>query len=159
MASTNARLPLLLAFAFSFVGCDATTELIKAPFDATTDLTDGTTQASKDILQPLKEFTSSTTPGSMFGDKSLKAKYRLQAFVAYSFNNVQRDVAQGQGEYLTSLATLAGIPQERRPQFFGLLQDRYSTIYSTDAAPIESMHRLVSMAWPEPESDHSAANR
>ena len=141
-------LSFLLLFLFGAAGCDATRELVKAPFEATTALSNGTTQATNELLEPLKEFTSSTTPGAMYNDP-LKAKHRFQVFVAYTFNNVQRDIAQGQGEYLTSLATLAGIPQERRPQFFAMLQDRYTTIYSADTAPIESLHRLTTVAWPE----------
>lgn len=148
MAPAGKHLSFLLLFLFGATGCDATRELVKAPFEATTALTDGTTQASKELLEPLKEFTSSTTPGALYNDP-LKAKHRFRAFIAYTFNNVQRDIAQGEGEYLTSLATLAGIPQERRPQFFAMLQDRYTAIYSTDTAPIESLHRLVAVAWPE----------
>lgn len=157
MTLSKERLSFLLLFAFAMVGCDATRELIKAPFEATTALSNGTTQATNEILEPLKEFTSSTTPGAMNNDP-LKAKQRLRAFIAYTFNNVQRDIAQGQGEYLTSLATLAGIPLERRPQFFAMLQDRYATIYSTDA-PIESFHRLVAVAWPEPGTQNDTVTR
>ena len=108
---------LIRLFALGTAGCDATRELVKAPFEATTALSNGTTQATKELLEPLKEFTSSTTPGSMYNDP-LKAKRRFQVFVAYTFNNVQRDIAQGQGEYLTSLATLAGIPRRTTPSIF-----------------------------------------
>ena len=148
MAPAGKHLSFVLLFLFGAAGCDATRELVKAPFEATTALTDGTTQASKELLQPLKEFTSSTTPGALYNDP-LKAKHRFQVFVAYAYNNVQRDIAQGHGEYVTSLATLAGVPEERRRQFIAMLQDRYTTIYSTDTAPIESLHRLGAVAWPE----------
>jgi len=139
---------LLVLFVLGTAGCDATKELVKAPFEATTALSNGTTQATSELLEPLKEFISSTTPGAMYNDPQ-KAKHRFRVFVACSFNNVQRDIAQGEGEYVTSLATLAGIPQERRPQFFAMLQERYTTIYSTNTAPVESLHRLTAVAWPE----------
>lgn len=148
MAPAGKHLSFLLLFLFGAAGCDATRELVKAPFEATTALTDGTTQAAKELLQPLKEFTSSTTPGALYNDP-LKAKRRFQVFVTSTYNNVQRDIAQGQGEYVASLATLAGIPEERRSQFFAMLQDRYAAIYSTDTAPNESLQRLVAVAWPE----------
>lgn len=158
MARSQTPLLLVLLLVFGSAGCDATRELIKAPFEATTALSDGTTQASKELLEPLKEFTSSTTPGAMYNDP-MKAKHRFRAFVAYSFSNVQRDIAQGKGEYVTSLAALAGIPEERRPQFFAMLQDRYTAIYSTGTAPIESMHRLTAMAWPEQETQNETSTR
>jgi len=44
---------------------DATVELTKAPFDATTQLTNGTSGATKEFLDPTTEFTSSTTPGAL----------------------------------------------------------------------------------------------
>src|SRR6185437_14818041 len=87
---------LLVLFVLGTAGCDATKELVKAPFEATTALSNGTTQATNELLEPLKEFTSSTTPGSMYNDP-FKAKRRFQVFIAYTFNNVQRDIAQGQG--------------------------------------------------------------
>src|SRR5690348_4840428 len=59
----NKYLSFLLLFLFGAVGCDATRELVKAPFEATTALSNGTTQATNELLEPLKEFTSSTTPG------------------------------------------------------------------------------------------------
>ncbi len=120
------------------VGCDATRELVKAPFDATTAVSNGTTQATGELTQPSKEFTSSTTPGSLF-----KNEQQLRAFIAYNFNNLQRDIAQGRGEYLTSMATLAEIPPDRHRQLFAELQDRYPFFYSHDSSPSQSMEHLL----------------
>lgn len=120
------------------VGCDATRELVKAPFEATTAVSNGTTQATGELTQPSKEFTSSTTPGALF-----KNEQQLRAFIEHNFNNLQHDIAQGRGEYLTSVATLAEIPADRHGRLFAELQHRYPLLYSHDSAPSESLQRLM----------------
>lgn len=146
----------MVAIALGWSGCDATKELVKAPFDATTAVSDGTTQASSELTQPSKEFTSSTTPGSRVGsDSLLRAKQRLQTFTAYNFDNIQHEIAQGRGEYLASLATLAQVPTESHPQFFAQLQGRYSSVFAEAASPADSTRRLVDEAWSTPLGRHA----
>ena len=59
------RFALIPGFLLTLTGCmtNATVELTKAPFDATTDLTGGTSGATREFLDPTTEFISSTTPG------------------------------------------------------------------------------------------------
>src|SRR5919108_840933 len=92
-------------------GCitDATVELTKAPFDATTQLTNGTSAATSEFTDPRTEFTSSTTPGAT-SVLPARAKKRLEIFTASSYDNLRSDISRGSGEYLASLATLAGVP-------------------------------------------------
>ena len=100
-------------------GCitEATVELTKAPFDATTDLTNGTTAASSEFTQPLREFTSSTTPGTAGSNNPARARRKLEVFASSSYENLRSDISRGSGEYLVSLATLAGVSSERLPEF------------------------------------------
>ena len=139
-------------------GCvtDATTDLTKAPFDASTELTDattgsitkltdGTSQATTDLTEPTREFLSSTTPGAWFnGDGTLNPDHAVVAFVVLNFDNLQQNMAQGHGEYLTSLARLAGMPQESYASFCEVMQSRYGYIYNAGHSPPESVRRLVS---------------
>src|SRR3954464_7907598 len=91
----------------SLSGCmtDATIELTKAPFDATTALTDGTSKAIGEFIDQKTDFTSSTTPGALSGDLLLKARRKTEVFAASSYENLRSDFARGSGEYLVSLAT------------------------------------------------------
>jgi hypothetical protein len=127
------------------VGCDATRELVKAPFDATTAVSNGTTQATGELTQPSKEFTSSTTPGSLFRNEQ-----QLRAFIAYNFNNLQRDIAQGRGEYLTSMATLADVPLDRHRELFAELQNQYPHLYPYESSPSESLQYLMNTVGNHP---------
>lgn len=143
----SVSLCLMLA---SLSGCitDATTELTKAPFDAITDLTDGTTNATSEFTQPVKEFTSSTTPGSWFtGNNPAKARQKLEVFAAYAYENLRSDIARGDGEYLVSLAALAGVPQEQQPVFQLQMRNAYAMMFDEAIPPRESSARLVEAAW------------
>lgn len=49
----------------------------------------------------------------------------VHIFVSQNVGHVSQDMAKGQGEYLSSLATLMGIPSDRHAEFFALAQDLF----------------------------------
>lgn len=127
-------------------GCDATVELTKAPFDATTALSNGVTQATHELLQPTTEFTSSTTPGTDTPNTPARARKKLEIFAKYSYEHLRADMARGDGEYLASLATLAGVPADREEEFRVQMRNAYSTFFDDAAAP-DAPVRIVDAAW------------
>jgi hypothetical protein len=133
---------------FVTFGCitDATVELTKAPFDATTQLTNGTTAALSEFTEPLSDFTSSTTPGAE-SIVQARAKKRLQVFTAHSYDNLRFDISRGHGEYLISLATLAGVPSVQFPEFQSLMQDSYGIMFDDALPTVDSARQIVDMAW------------
>jgi hypothetical protein len=142
--------------ALGLPGCDTTRELVKAPFDATTAVSNGTTQGASELTEPTKEFTSSTTPESRPGnDNLIRAKQRLHRFAASNFDNLQHEIATGRGEYLASLATLAQIPTENHSQLFSRLQEQYATLYTAGPSPTDLTHRLVDAVWLRPLGTHA----
>ncbi|HKY72787.1 MAG TPA: DUF3015 family protein [Nitrospira sp.] len=148
MHSTHWLLLPCIGIMLIISGCitDATVELTKAPFDATTQLTNGTTAAISEFTDPLTEFTSSTTPGAASVHPA-RAKQRLQAFTASSYDNLRFDISRGSGEYLVSLATLAGVPPAQFQEFQSHMQDSYSTMFD-DVLPVaESTTQIVEIAW------------
>jgi len=130
-------------------GCvtNATTELIEAPFVATTDLTGGTTNAAADITAAVTDFTSSTTPGAGAGENPVRARQRLQRFAASSYDNLRFDISRGYGEYLISLATLSGVPPAQFPEFQALMQESYSTMFDDVIPTAESTTHIIEIAW------------
>ena len=133
----------------SAAGCvtNETTELIEAPFEATTHLTNGTTAAVAEITGAITDFTSSTTPGAAGSQNPAWAKKRLQNFTKASYENLRSDISKGDGEYLVSLATLAGIPSVQFPQFRSAMQDSYSTTFDEVLPLQESTRHIVEVAW------------
>ena len=132
-------------------GCitDATVELTKAPFDATTALTNGTSNAIGEILEPTQKFLSSTTPGAIAIDRLTRAREKTEVFVGYSYEHLRAESARGSGEHIASLAVLAGIPTDRRQQFQENMRDTYSTMFNESIPPHEARLRLVNAAWSE----------
>ena len=130
-------------------GCitDATVELTKAPFDATTALTDGTSRAVGEILEPTKKFLSSTTPGAVAIDRFTRAREKTELFVGYSYEHLRAESARGSGEHVASLAVLAGIPADRHVQFQENMRDAYSTVFNESLSARESKLRIVNAAW------------
>jgi hypothetical protein len=148
MDTNHWRLAPCVGLLFVTFGCitDATVELTKAPFDATTQLTNGTTAALSEFTEPLSDFTSSTTPGAE-SIVPAQAKKRLQVLTAHSYENLRFDISRGHGEYLVSLATLAGVPSVQFPEFQSLMQDSYSMMFDDALPPIDSARQIVDMAW------------
>ena len=130
-------------------GCitDATIELTKAPFDATSDLSGGVSDAISEFTEPTKDITSSTTPGALFtADGLVKSEQKARAFSVYSFYSLKSDVAQGRGEYLTSFATLLGVPEGQREAFYQHMQEQYAALYAEGMTPKESLNRVMDEA-------------
>lgn len=62
---------------------------------------------------------------------SLAANKKLNIFVADNMDNLAKDIAKGNGEYLNTLAVLMEIPQVERTSFYSMLQTNFSHIYTS----------------------------
>ena len=56
------------------------------------------------------------------------ASEKVNVFAASNFDNISQEMAQGQGEHLTSLATLMGIPEDDHQEFFSMTQAEYTSL-------------------------------
>lgn len=61
-------------------------------------------------------------------DGQVWASEKVNVFAAINFDNLAQEMAQGEGEHLTSLATLMGIPVAQQPAFFAMTQEKYTTL-------------------------------
>lgn len=93
----------------------------------------------KDIAPQVLMATTNGTFGSQtfgisFGtsgctnDGKVWAEHKTEFFVATTFENLAGDMARGQGEHLTALAILLGVPTDRQQMFYSLVQTRYREI-------------------------------
>lgn len=60
------------------------------------------------------------------------ASKKLNTFVADNMDNLARDIAMGNGEYLNTLAVLLEVPHGERADFYAKLQTNFSNIYTSD---------------------------
>lgn len=87
---------------------------LKATIQQTTDTTSNMTG------------TTSSAHSWVTEDRLLKPQYKAIAFVTDNQSNLQRDLAAGHGEYLTSLGTLLGVPAQQQPAYGAAVQSRYA---------------------------------
>ena len=77
----------------------------------------------------------------------MTAGLKIRAFAALNFENLSQDMARGQGEHLTSLAALMGIPAEYQAEFFALTQQEYPALIqseeTTPAAMLTSLRAAI----------------
>jgi len=96
-----------------------------------------TTKATVDTFA---KFTSSTSPGDFINaDGIIQDSQKARLFTAVVFENLEQDIARGNGEYLTSLAILLKIPAGEQDEFRTLSQSEYPLLFSSDRRTAESM--------------------
>lgn len=96
-----------------------------------------TTKATVDTFA---KFTSSTSPEEWFdADGVVTESQKVRLFTAVAFENLEQDIALGQGEYLASLAVLMKVPPEEQDKFRAHSQRNYSLLFAPDRRVAESM--------------------
>ena len=101
------------------------------------------------VTETISNFLSSTSGKTWFTEDGLiKTDHRVQAFMAFNFENIKQDMAKGQGEYLDSLSTLMEIPPEHRASFYSHAQSRYPLVVQQKSSPQETLIQLVDMREP-----------
>ena len=84
-------------------------------------------------------------------DCNLPLKYvsneNLNKFVADNMDNLAKDAAMGQGEYVDTLAGLMNVPASKRAKFSQMLQENFSNIFTDDSVShmevIENISHLM----------------
>ena len=95
---------------------------------------------SKATVDTFAKFTSSTSPGSWINaDGVIQESQKARLFAAVAFENLEQDIARGNGEYLRSLAVLMNIPAGEQDEFRSLSQKQYSRLFASDQRTAESL--------------------
>ena len=96
-----------------------------------------TTKATVDTFA---KFTSSTSPGNWINaDGVIQESQKARLFTAVAFENLEQDIARGNGEYLTSLAVLLKIPAGKQDEFRMHSQSNYSVLFAPDLRTAENL--------------------
>lgn len=95
---------------------------------------------SKATVDTFAKFTSSTSPGEFINaDGVVQESQKARLFTAVVFENLEQDIARGNGEYLTSWAVLLKIPAGEQDEFRTLSQSEYPLLFASDRRTAESM--------------------
>jgi Protein of unknown function (DUF3015) len=74
---------------------------------------------------------------SMRADGVIQESQTARLFTAVAFENLEQDIARGNGEYLTSLAVLLKIPSVKQDEFMTRSQSNYSLLIAPDIRTAE----------------------
>ena len=93
------------------------------------------------ICLSLTACTTTSRPDSMFtGDGMVEQKQKVNLFAGESYENLRQEAAAGEGQYLTSLATLYQVPMEKHRAFGQLLQRKHSELFTANLTDDQSAH-------------------
>ena len=87
----------------------------------------------KETTDTTSNVTGTTSGRTWFTeDGLLHPEHKLTAFMAFNQTNVEQDMARGQGEYVTSLGTLLGLPDDQQAAFHAKAQGAFATLMTSD---------------------------
>jgi hypothetical protein len=87
----------------------------------------------KEITDTTSNITGTTSGHAWWNeDGLLLPEHKAIAFVNYNEANLEQDLARGQGENLTSLGTLLGLPTNRQAAFHAKAQGAFETLAIAD---------------------------
>lgn len=104
---------------------------------------------NKIVQQVLAATTNGTFGSQTFGittgtsgctnDGLVKNDQKVIVFASANFENLKQEMAQGGGEYLSSLATLMDIPAEHQGAFFSMTQEKYTSLVKSGTTTPDEM--------------------
>lgn len=101
----------------------------------------------KEITDTTSNVTGTTSGAAWWSeDGQIKPDFKATAFVTLNYDNLQHDLAAGQGEYLASVNRLLGVPRHQEPVFFSEVQAGYATM--EDQGPTGVLALLRDRAHP-----------
>ena len=99
---------------------------------------------SKATVDTFAKFTSSTSPGEMFdADGYVKQSQKARLFAAVAFENLEQDIARGNGEYLASLGLLLDIPAAEQEEFKTRAQGAYPLLFASNRRTAEGLLAML----------------
>jgi hypothetical protein len=97
-----------------------------------------TTKATMDTTVA---FFSSTSPQDLFSqDGQIRQEQKINLFAGVAYENLRQEAAAGGGQYVTSLATLYGVPPAKHERFAQLLQVHHSELFLADLTQDRTAH-------------------
>ena len=103
----------------------------------------GTTSCSfTNTTESITDSTSSTF--NWYHPGLLQKERKIQFFARANFSRLKEDMAAGNGDYLSSLATLMEVPRAHRQDFFDLTKDHFQDLFPSDQTTSKEMLATLS---------------
>jgi hypothetical protein len=100
---------------------------------------------TKATIDTTVNFFSSTTPNDLFTQDGLvRQEEKINLFAGVAYENLRQEAAAGSGQYVTSLASLYGVPAAKHADFGRVLQQRHGELFAADLREDNRAHlRMV----------------
>ena len=112
---------------------------------------------------PSQPFAISSGTSGCTNNGMIVQREVLTVFVGQNADHVSQDMARGRGEYLSSLATLMGVPPDRQSEFFILAQELFWDMMQRQGASVavieEDAPRVMLIALQEGMRIHSIPSK
>jgi hypothetical protein len=103
-----------------------------------------TFQATTNGIYGNQTFGITTGTSGCAQPKNFVSNQQLNEFMVANMDNLARDIAQGRGETLDAFAELLGVPAEKRPEFYGQLQNGFTKIFTSPGVQMASVMDNIS---------------
>ena len=105
-----------------------------------------TLKGTTDEITDTTSNITGTTSGHAWWNEDglLLPEHKAIAFATYNGANLEQDLARGQGEYVTSLATLLGVPSDQHSAFQANAQGAFDILTTSDHEA--RIHQLRTLA-------------
>src|SRR4026208_74483 len=102
---------------------------------------------TKATIDTTVNFFSSTTPNDLFtADGLVKQEQKINVFAGVAYENLRQEAAAGSGQYVTSLASLSGVPEAKNARSGKVLQQRHAELFAADLRDDNRAHlKMVSV--------------
>ncbi|HOY02847.1 DUF3015 family protein [Zoogloea sp.] len=81
------------------------------------------------VIDPSSSSHSSSSGGDSKSASLMSREQRIARFTENNLDHLKRDISVGQGEYLSSLASLMQIETAQRPAFFAFVQGNFTRLF------------------------------
>jgi hypothetical protein len=88
-------------------------------------------------------FAISSGTSGCTNDGTILSSEKVSVFAAVNFDKISQEMAQGQGEHLTSLAILMDLPANQHQTFFAMAQEKYTTLIQSNTIPSHALIKIL----------------
>jgi len=140
------RICSVVALIFAIIVISACSVTVGS-FEGSTESFENTTEASGDFSEASTKFTSSTSPRGddddddhdHHHDSDAVKRENTRQFAKHNFEQLRRDVAVGDGEYLAAVATILEVSSSQREEYYSRSKVSYSEFAASDDADSERL--------------------
>lgn len=126
------------------------TALFITLFVSSCAVTTDSTESSSETFQNSSDASSDVTSSTSHREEDKDHNEKVLKFVQANFARLRSDIAVGEGEHLTTLATLLSIDDAKKDRFYSMAKNKFNRLFvssnTTAKQFIANLHREIDHA-------------